>query len=379
MEKSKKTLLIILCCFIVGAAICCTGYLCTIKKPGEKALTSPSLDGALTERQPLVPVEPEAYFSYNETPAEGENFSMRDGIWQMGTPGDRFFSTERKELEAAGVIPDLEGKYHFTCGVLYNEAGAPEEITFNWKLTQVYPGCYTEDFLIAHVETEEFELSGVDEYAVYFGETTSRQAGVEIAAVGTVETEKCLTFRLGENWYRVYGSTEIPIKDVVAVMEHFLQHPVDPEIFEEEKGNEYTWTTLEECPDAFRGFYPTESELCPPLIPAASEVLLRNGVPVQLYCCYDAPADFPFCGWSIYAQDPDNEADQVVLENIAGDIADLTEADLEAYWERGVVLNQHVFAFTWGDYLITTGAGNRIGPHQVWQVIQEVKKKQAAE
>ncbi len=361
---------------VLAAAMCCLAACGEAGIPtAERSDTSS--EEASSSLTPEAPT-PEEYFQNASVPEEENRSGMIRDICETFTPGERFFSTKQEELEDTAVIPVLKGDYSFTCGALYGEEEELKELLFHWKLITMVPGGYGEDDLIVSVAEAPDRFPGVDEYASHFGMAATWQEGVEITAVGAAETEKSLTFPLEERWYRIYGSERIPVEDVLAVLEHFLHHPIDPEPFAKENGDEYTWSELPEYPDAFAGYYPVDSALCPALIPTASEVRLQNGVPVMAFFDYDTVSSgHAIGGWYIYRENPDYMPDPLERSNFAGDISTLTEQDLKDFWQKGIVLFQHEFPFTWDGYLIVAQMSENATPEQMWQLLQELQERKA--
>lgn len=375
MRKIKSTAARIPGLIIAAAMVCCCTACGSADLPN--AGTPKASSSEAVSSQGGTAITPREYFQNASVPDEEQHSGMIRDICETFTSGERFFSTKRQDLEEAEVIPALHGDYQFTCGAFYEENNELKELCLNWRLVRTTESGYGEDFLIVSVSEKLNRFLGVDEYASTFGQQLTRQEGTEIVAVGSAETEKCLTFQKEELWYRIYGSEGIPTEDMLAVLEHFLQRPIEVEAFAKEKGDEYTWTTLAEAPNAFAGYYPVDSELCPSLIPTASEVRLQNGVPVAVLLAYDTAASgHAVIGWDIYRENPDFGLDLWEEYNFAGDISNLTEQDLREYWKRGIVQFQHCFPFSWDGYLIAARLSTDATPEQLWQLLQELQERQ---
>lgn len=375
MRKIKSIAVQILGLMTAAAMVCCCAACGSAGLPN--ASTPKVSSSEAVSSQGETAITPREYFQNAPSPKEEPSFGMIRDICETVTSGERFFSTKRQELEEAEVIPALHGGYQFTCGAFFEEDNRLKELSLSWKLVHTTDWGYGENFLIVSVSEKLNRFPGVDEYASHFGQYLARQEGTEIVAVGSAETEKCLTFQKEKLWYRIYGSEGIPAEDILAVLEHFLRRPIEVEAFAKEKGDEYTWATLAEVPDAFAGYYPVDSELCPSLIPTASEVRLQNGVPVAVLLAYDTAASgHAVIGWDIYRENPDFGLDLWEEYNFAGDISNLTEQDLREYWKRGIVQFQHRFPFSWDSYQIAARLSTDATPEQLWQLLQELQERQ---
>lgn len=389
MGKRIKLRSKIVSIFLAAAAVCVLSSCGNGKTEISSAGASSGSGGeavasqaAVKEQQgtTLTKIEPLEYFRENRAPEEGENAGMVHDICETVISGERFFGTKRKALEESAVIPTMDSSYRFTCGAFYEDNGELEKLSMDWILEYVTDWGTGEHHLMALIERNLKSLPGADEYASYYGQTLTRQGDVEIVSIGTPETEKCMTFQLGNFWYRVYGSDETPMEDVVAVAEHFLQQPVESEVFAEKKGDEYTWTGFSEYSNVFSGYYPVDSELCGPILTGASEVRLQNSTPFMVFIDYDI-GDFPdsvILGWSIYRENPDFPADLWDRSNIAGELDSLTEEDVKEYWNRGIIKFQHSFVFSWDEYLIVARLDSDATPEEMWQILQELKEKNTA-
>lgn len=199
--------------------------------------------------------------------------------------GSRLFSDNRKMYEENNAIPTIETHPLFNAVAYYDNDGSFQSITMSWHRRDadglkhysdlsVTAGFDEVKFIEDCICIEVDEKGNIIEPAV----TVTERDGVQIVAKGGENREKTITFKNEHGWYQISGSFLDSYEAVVELYEWFWEHPLDFSQFAMENGAEYTYTTLDEAPDAF-------SELLPDFgahgfVRGETTVSLKNGTPV---------------------------------------------------------------------------------------------------
>ncbi|MBS7370365.1 MAG: hypothetical protein KIG62_09575, partial [Oscillospiraceae bacterium] len=172
--------------------------------------------------------------------------------------GSRLFSDNRKMYEENNAIPTIETHPLFNAVAYYDNDGSFQSITMSWHRRDadglkhysdlsVTAGFDEVKFIEDCICIEVDEKGNIIEPAV----TVTERDGVQIVAKGGENREKTITFKNEHGWYQISGSFLDSYEAVVELYEWFWEHPLDFSQFAMENGAEYTYTTLDEAPDAF--------------------------------------------------------------------------------------------------------------------------------
>lgn len=279
-----------------------------------------------------------AYFQFCDGAAQAVSSGSSLDLSALPYAQTRYFSDRRGALEAAGVLPAIESHPLFTLAAHYNSDGSLYYVELSWhrrspKGLQEYSDLkviagYEEVPLIHDCIAIELDDRGhVLEPAV----TVTQRDGVAIVARGRQTTEKSLTYQTPHGWYQISGSWNDGYAPVVELLDWFWEHPLNFDSFPLEAGDEYTYTTLTERPDAFQDVLPGFAAFG--FWEEETTVVLKNGVPVQFEGHYATHAGAEQANyeedhstkvhWCILA-----EPDVYDLSGCLGDLATLTREQI---------------------------------------------------
>ncbi len=289
------------------------------------------------------------YFKFCNTTAEGISSSASLDISAIPYDETRYFSDMRNELEENSVIPIIKTHPQFTLAAHYNDDGSLYCIELLWcqrsmsglngySNLKVIAG-YEEVPIISDCILIEVDENGnVLEPAV----TVTERDGIQIVARGRENADKTLTFQTENGWYQVSGSWNDSYGSVVELLDWFWKNPIDFKMFSMADGDEYTYTSLSETPDAFADYLP--DFLSFGFVEETTGITLKNGIPVWFEGHYVAHADeelvksqnyydvegYTQMHWCICA-----EPDVYDLDGCLGDISTLTKEQISHILENG--------------------------------------------
>lgn len=221
------------------------------------------------------------YFKFSQVMGESET----DFYFAEPFDATRYFSDQREKFEEQGILPLIQTHPQFTFAVHYNDDGSLYSVELWWARRGNGLKDYSDLKVVAGYEEIKIikdcidvtvdEKGNVLEPAV----TVTERDGIRIVACGTKNTEKTLTFQNKNGWYQISGSWNDDYASVVALLDWFWDHPIDFEDYPLDAGDEYTYTTLSETPDAFADYLPDFSAFG--FIEETTNVSLKNGVPVH--------------------------------------------------------------------------------------------------
>lgn len=291
------------------------------------------------------------YFKYGQH-SKDDSYNSKLSLDSASFPYDetRYFSDQRSRFETEGIIPIIDTHPLFNFIVNYNNDASVYSIEIVWYRRDLNGGLenYSDLKVLAGIEEVEIindcitiemdEEGNILEPAV----TVTERDGINIIARGSEKREKTLTFQNDNGWYQISGSWNDDYEPVVALLDWFWTHPIDFDQFIMDEGDNYTHTSLDESPDAFRDYLPDFSSFG--FIEENTTVSLKNGVPESFEGHYVAhvPEDkvknheyydvegFTTMHWCI-TRNPD----VYDLEGNLGDINDLTKEQVISILENG--------------------------------------------
>ena len=278
------------------------------------------------------------YFKFCNTTAEGISSSASLDISAIPYDETRYFSDMRNELEENSVIPIIKTHPQFTLAAHYNDDGSLYCIELLWcqrsksgldeySNLKVIAGYEEVPIINDCILIEVDENGNVLEPAV----TVTERDGIQIVARGRENADKTLTFQTENGWYQISGSQYDSYESVVELLDWFWENPIDFKMFSMADGDEYTYTSLSETPDAFADYLP--DFLSFGFVEETTGITLKNGIPVWFEGHYVAHADeelvksqnyydvegYTQIHWCICA-----EPDVYDLDGCLGDISTLT-------------------------------------------------------
>lgn len=292
----------------------------------------------------------------------------------------RDFSDRRGALEANGVIPIIETHPLFSLQAHYNEDGSLYCVELFW---------YRRDSLEAYSDLkvvtgyEEVKIPSdcivveVDENGdpIEPAVTVTERDGVQIIGYAGNRTDKTLTYQNENGWYQISGSWNDSYEAVVELLDWFWDHPLDLEQFPMEAGDEYTFTSLSEMPDAFSEYLPDFSAFG--FIESETSLVLKNGIPVRFEGFYVAHASeeqvraytfYEVEGYTMMHWGVNAEPDVYDLEDCLGDIHTLTREQILDILEGG----SRKVSFMQGDLLVFVYPDDA---NEAWQLIESLMDK----
>lgn len=325
----------------------------------------------------------EKYFSHKEQEADREKFLALVETFSRDEGESRSFSLRREELEEGGVIPAMDSGWNFTCHAWYDSGSTPRNLNMCWDFNEA-----VEENNIANLTWEEIRVktSGRSDFIspesyIRMNRTVVRRDGVEITALGQMYGEKFLIFQKDGAWCLIGASADVPQEMLLEVLDHFFRHPTDFGNFSKESGDEYTWEEIENCPDAFAGYYPRQedSDLVPPL--AGAEVLLLNGEPVRIQCVYDSDmVTGALLEWTVYKETPDNRPYPISRLSAAGDLYDFSQESVSWYFQQAPAgTERNIIYFTWDGCRVEAQFAEEASIEDVvWPILEMMREKSRA-
>jgi hypothetical protein len=317
------------------------------------------------------------YFKYNNKMEATSSSSSSDSIAVAPYAAERYFSDNREQMEADGVIPDMKDHPLFDCVARYNEDGSIFSVTFTWhQQGDVYSNLsitagYQEVETIQDcIGVEVDEDGNIVEPAV----TVTERDGVQIVAEGNKNRDKTLTFQNDTGWYQITGSWNDSYESVVELLDWVWEHPVDFDLFDMSLGVEYTYSNLDEYPDALADYIPDFDVLG--YVRGDNYVGLKDGEPIRFEGHYYTGGDESLVtdgyywaedGWREIHWCVTVEPDYYDLQESLGDIPKLTEQLITDTLSEG-----SSFAFTIGDCFIKVYA-KESQAHEAWLAVESLR------
>lgn len=190
--------------------------------------------------------EAKNYFRYNK----GEGLTTAEKS-DMIPPyvETRFFSDERRQLEADKVIPVMESHPLFTCAAYYNDDGSLFSLEFMWNRRDAYHSEELKEYSDLKITAGYQEVEMISD-CIYVeldengnivepSKTVTERDGIQIVTEGKEDRNKTMTFQNDSGWYQVSGSFNDDYESVAALLDWLWEHPVDFSRFSMEAGDEY--------------------------------------------------------------------------------------------------------------------------------------------
>lgn len=294
----------------------------------------------------------------------------------------RYFSDERSNFEAEGIIPRIDTHPLYHCYVNYKEDGSVYSIEMSWHRRDSNSiENYSDLTVLVGIEKVE-KFSDCDTFEVDAAGniieadvTVTERDGIHIIGEGSEKRKKTLTYQNDYGWYQFSGSWNDDYESVVNLLDWFWNHPLDFSKFPIETGDIYTNTTIQETPDAFLEYLPDFSAFG--FIEEDTHVSLKNGIPESYEGHYVAhvPEEkvkeheysdvmgFTTIHWCITAN-----PDVYDLERSLGDIMKITEEQVMNTFESG----KSNFVFTQDGHVVSIYAP--CDPYEVWLLIESLQK-----
>lgn len=337
------------------------------------------------EPEPLEPQEwtpdlrAEDYF----WPDDFESIAGFGGVWSYWFYLENVFefTNQRDSLESAGIIPSIGEDSTFLCRASYDEDGQITNLEIVWK--SYVPDSEGNQSL--HSIDVCYSRSGPGYTA---GQRETIRDGITIVGIGKRNEYKQLTFHVGGEDYQISGTDVVTCEELVQVLDFFLENRISLEKFPMEAGEKVRHVTLEDEPDAFAGYYPTDPAYCGEIVNSQLEII--DGQPTQLLCEYQDSPERIVKEWHISAIGAigiefwcQNDTNLMLIEDIT--LEELKESfspddDLSDVWVSPEVTESpwcRSLDFTWNGYQVSALLYWDADPEQVWEMLQDLQANAA--
>ena len=325
------------------------------------------------------------YFKYNNDSGEGMSSSASFADIDMPYAESRSFSDDREQLEADGVIPVMAEHPMFDCGVNYNDDGSIYSVVFSWYKRPVLGKERVDDVysdLIITAGYQEVEqitdciFIEVDESGniVKPAITVTEREGFQIVAEGNEGRAKTITFQNESGWYQISGSWNDSYEPMVLLLDWVWEHPLDFARFPIDAGDHFTWSSLDQMPDAFSGYVPDFASFG--FVISSDVLTLKNGLPYAYEGQYIAhvPEElvkegsyYSVDGWTIIHWCIMTNPEYYYIPESLGELDGLTEHDVLSQFDSS--RNQSSISFTWDGLFIRVYSNTA---QELWAVLQSV-------
>ena len=297
----------------------------------------------------------------------------------------RYFSDDRSLMEEEGAIPAMDSHPVFHAQANYSGDGSIYSVEITWNRRDLEGLEHYSDLSLTagHEEVPVIEDCVVvevdpDGRVLEPAATVTERDGVQIVARGREDQKKTITFRNETGWYQISGSWNDSYEDVAALFEWFWDHPLDFSRFAREDGDIYSFTTLEEMPDAFSGSLPDFAAYG--FARDYTAVTLKNGQPVVFEGIYVSGVTEEQAKNSEYTPGENGavqidwclkrEADYYDREGCIGDVESVSEEEIFGLVPPDSVTTQTKIQLRQGDGVLiiyTTDLG------AAWELIESIR------
>jgi hypothetical protein len=279
-------------------------------------------------------------------------------------------------MEEDGIIPEMPDHPLFDCIGRYNEDGSIYSVTFTWHQRgdaysdlSITAGYQEVQKIQDCIAIEVDEDGNIVEPAV----TVTERDGVSIVAEGNENRDKTLTFQNGTGWYQISGSWNDSYESVAQLLDWVWEHPIDFDLFDMSLGVEYTYSDLDEYPDALADYIPDFDALG--YVRGDNYVGLKDGEPIRFEGHYYTGGDESLVKDGIFSSEDgwrelhwcvDTELDYYYQFESLGDISELSEQLIADTLSEG-----GSFAFTIGDCFIQVYT-KESQAHDAWLAVESL-------
>lgn len=308
----------------------------------------------------------EEYFTYNAR-------DTKDGLlWEDRYDSDFGSYCYYNGDLLSGWLPGKPGWRQSWCTVDLDKNGRAQAVRLQYYLTDLDESLGRDtQYLTINIweQKEETDFADTPEMVAYLkqhGETHVWRDGMTIIARGSVDTERTLTFWRDGMMFRIYAGKNVPPWAMVEILDPLLRDPIDLRQF---TGENVTYLkNLQEYPDAFAGYYPTDSRW----VPVADTAWLDfdGGEPCSLELQYkDNSPEQPITYWLAGTAEYANE--DILYTALDGYLADLTEEDVVAYLKEMWADGKNYASFWWNeDIKVAFWYKEGTKPQELWEFFQ---------
>lgn len=309
---------------------------------------------------------PAKYYFINNSQEAGEK-----ALWDEDLESDFGVEYVYTGDWLADLLPSLEGDWATRAFPAFGESGLLSKLTFQWD-SQQEGGYITVNVVEQPEEILPKDQEQLRAYMKQYGQTIVERNGLEVTALGGLETDKTLSFWRNGWFYRIYGDKDADVEAMVQLLDWLLDGGF--QLADYTKDRAQAMARLQDCPDAFAGYYPTD----PGWVPKAAKGILEMEGDTPLALELDYPETLEngeaalFTYWLVgtaeYAQrDIRYPAPEKALP-------DLTQADVLSYLEERQEAGENQFAFWWDERVKAVfWYREDASPQQIWAFIQHLQ------
>lgn len=340
-------------------------------------LTDQSDSKSHTVQQWSDSFQAEDYFKYSSTDANGMQQSSSLADSEIPYAESRFFSDKREQFETAKMIPMMESHPLFHCVANYNSDGSIFDVEISWHRRgektdysdlKIVAGLQKVELIEDCIFVELDEQGNLVEPTI----TVTNRDGIQIVAEGKADQQKIITFQNDSGWYQITGSWSDDYASVALLLDWIWEHPIDFTQFSIDAGDNYTYATMTEYPDAFADYLPDFEAFG--FYESETSITLKNGVPVNFEGHYVAHAEKELVAADNYYDVPGytkmhwcfvTEPDTYDLQRCIGELKEITEQMVLDALEK-----ESSVAFTWGNHVVIVYPDS---PYEAWELIASLQ------
>lgn len=312
---------------------------------------------------------PAKYYFINNSQEAGEK-----ELWDDAYESD--FGAEYAYDTVGDLLPPIEGyrAVHVFPEFAGAESQLPSRLCFQWDKDGDY---MVTGYITVNVVEQEEEILPKDQknlrgYMKKYGQTIVERSGLEVTALGGLDTDKTLSFWMNGYFYRIYGDKDADMEAMVQLLNWLLEG--DFQLSDYARDRAVAKGRLQDYPDAFAGYYPTDSRWAPK---AAAGILEMEGdVPVSLGLDYGTDQEghlvtYWIVGTAEYA------AVELRYETVSKTLLELTREDVTGYLEEMRAKGKRYFSFWWDENRKTVfWYREDAADEEIWEFVQYLQSDQ---
>lgn len=305
---------------------------------------------------------PAKYYFINNNQAAGEK-----ELWDDAYESD--FGVEYSYDTVEDLLPPIEG-YGAThvFPEFEDENQLPSRLSFQWDKDgeAIVTGYITVNVVEQEKEILPKDQENLRAYMKKYGQTIVERNGLEVTALGGPDTDKTLSFWQNGYFYRIYGAKDADMEAMVQLLDWLLVG--DFQLADYSRDRAVAKGRLQDYPDAFAGYYPTDSRWVPK---AAAGILEMEGdTPVSLGLDYRANGGEQLVTYWIVGT-AEYAAVELQYEALSKPLAELSQEDVTAYFQEMQEKGKEYVSFWWNEevkavFWYREGAT----AEEIWELVQ---------
>lgn len=285
---------------------------------------------------------PAKYYFLNNNQEAGEK-----ELWDDAYESD--FGAEYAYDTVGDLLPPIEGyrAVHVFPEFAGAESQLPSRLCFQWDREgeSMVSGCITVNVVEQEKEILPKDQENLRAYMKKYGQTIVERSGLEVTALGGLETDKTLSFWQNGYFYRIYGDKDADLEAMVQLLNWLLEG--DFQLADYSRDRAVAKGRLQDYPDAFAGYYPTDSRWVPKAAKGILEIEAED-IPVSLGLDYGRDQEghlvtYWIVGTAEYA------AAELQYEALGKPLAELTQEDVAGYLQEMQAKGKEYVSFWWNE------------------------------